>query len=177
MNRRTTVAVLVLALVASAVLRVRAAELSEIPADEAQRIAERLVKAAQSIQAPQVTIQADPSKASGLSFRKQGILIVPMQGLSPDLETDEVDQPNGKGFAYLFLSEEFVPVVNGTALSSDQVRTVKMEDKKGNRREIKCFLLSGRRLGEDDCYGLHHAFLTIHPSNLQASGTRIDTAQ
>ncbi|NOX55645.1 MAG: hypothetical protein GXP27_14645 [Planctomycetes bacterium] len=127
--------------------------LEPIEPDDAQEIAQVLVEAAQGIKNPPLKIDADPNNAFGLKYENDGIMIVPIKGLSEDMpeeRTKDTESEKGLGFALLFFSEKFAPLVGGKPVDSKRVAILKVTDDDGNERQIKCLLLSARKIFEDD---------------------------
>ncbi len=117
---------------------------------KAQRAAELLVEKAAEIKSPQVEIKADVTKAIGLRFRRDGILVAPQRGLQEEGEHPEVKSEQGEALGYLFMSAAFSPVVKGKRVPPDKLRTLKVVDNSGNEHTVACFLLAVRQAGEDD---------------------------
>ena len=128
----------------------RAQEFEEIDSEDAQRIAKQLSEQAAKIEKPQVKIDADPQNAFGLRFRKDGILIVPRKGLKEEGIPEGAKTETGAGFAFLFMTERFSPIVDGQNVDESKLRTVKLTDNQGNERTIKCLLLASRQISEDE---------------------------
>ena len=123
-----------------------------LDSEKAQRVAELLAPKATLIEAPQVKIEADPSQAAGLTFKNEGILVVPKKGLKEKEKEDNaaVNTKQGAGFAYLFMSQAFCPVVEGKPAKADVLRTVRVVDGRGNERTVTCLLLAVRRIDDED---------------------------
>jgi hypothetical protein len=129
---------------------VLAQNLEELDPERAQRVAEMLVAKAGQIESPQVDLQVDVAKASGMKVRDDGLLVVPQKGLSEMGDNTEVESEQGAPLAYLFMSEGFCPVVEGTQVAQSKLRILAVTDKQGVQRKAKCFLLAVRKVSDDD---------------------------
>jgi hypothetical protein len=127
-----------------------AQRLKEIEPYKAQQIAVKLVAQTQDLDSPQVKLSGDVSKATGLTISSDGMLAVPQKGLKEGEEMPDVRTEQGAPLAYLFMSENFHPVVAGQPLDADKVRTVTVTDDDGEERKITCLLLAVRMVGQDD---------------------------
>ena len=119
---------------------------------KAQRAAEMLTEKTAKIESPQVEIEADPSQAVGLEFKKEGILAIPQKGLDESAKEENSDarSEQGAGLAYLFMTSAFSPVIDGKPVKAEKLRTVKIADRQGNERTVTCLLLAARRISEED---------------------------
>lgn len=126
--------------------------LETLDSERAQRVAELLVQKAALIESPQVKIEAEPSRAAGLTFKQEGILVVPKNALKEEdkQENADVDTERGAGLAYLFMTQAFCPVVEGRPAKADGLRTVKVVDRQGTERTVTCLLLAVRRITDED---------------------------
>jgi hypothetical protein len=125
-------------------------EMTEFDSERVQRVAELLIEKAAGIKSPQVKIEPDVAKAAGLRFRNDGIVIVPQKGLSEDAENADVDTERGAALGYLFMSSGFGPVVDGKRSEAEKLRTMKVVDNQGDEDTVRCFLLTVRRIHEED---------------------------
>jgi hypothetical protein len=146
----TTVRVILALGIAVSATQVLAQDLEELDPERAQRVAEMLVAKAGQIESPQVDLQVDVAKASGLKLRDDGLLVVPQKGISETDENTDVDSEQGAALAYLFMSEGFCPVKGGTQVTESKLRILAVTDKQGVQRSVKCFLLAVRQLTDDD---------------------------
>lgn len=127
-----------------------AQNLTELDAQRSQRVAGMLMEKAAEIKSPQVKIETDTAKAVGVRYGRDGVLVVPRKGLDEQKEYPEVRTEQGAGLAYLFLSSAFSPVIDGTRVKPERLRTVNVVDNQGTERAVACLLLAVRQIGEDD---------------------------
>ena len=119
---------------------------------KAQRAAEMLTEKTVKLESLQVKIEADPSKAVGLEFKKEGILAIPQKGLDESEKDENSDSrtEQGAGLAYLFMTSAFSLVIDGKPAEAEKLRAVKIADRQGNVRTVTCLLLAARRISEED---------------------------
>jgi hypothetical protein len=85
-------------------------------------------------------------------LKKEGILVVPKKGLKEEErdENTDVTSEQGAGFAHLFMTSAFCPVVENAPAKADALRTVKVVDRQGTERTVTCLLLAARRVTDED---------------------------
>lgn len=127
----------------------RAQSLQTIQPDQARKVAEVLLPETVNLADLQVAIQGDASKARGIRIDSDGILIVPQKGINEETEDPDVDTAKGAALAYLFMTEKFAPLVDGTMADDKELRHITVIDDDGASRKIKVFLLAARRLPDD----------------------------
>ena len=127
-----------------------AQEVQPIAAEQLQRIATRLSEEVADIDDPQIEIQPDVAQAVGLKIREDGVVCLPHSGLSEETIEENAHSESGTALAYLFMSENFVPLLDGQPIEESQLRIITLTTDQGTERNIKCFLLSARQVAEDD---------------------------
>lgn len=127
----------------------RAQSLQTIEPDQARKVAEVLLRETGNLAEPQIALQGDTSGARGIRIGSDGILIVPQKGISEQKEDPDVDTAKGAALAYLFMTEKFAPLIDGTMADDAELRHISVIDDDGVNRKIKVFLLAARRLSDD----------------------------
>ena len=126
--------------------------LERMDSQKARDIAELLAEKAAQIEAPQVRVKADPSRAVGLTHKQDGILVIPKKGLDENEKNgnNDVTTQQGAGMGLLFMTSAFCPIVDGKPASADMLRTLKVVDRQGQERTVTCLLLAVRQMPEDN---------------------------
>ncbi len=126
------------------------AELETIDSETARQVAEQFSKQVQKFKKPQVKIKPDPSKANGVHKPNEaGVLIVPQKDLAEDKLRDAAKSKAGAGVAFLFMYR-LVPVVDGTGVSKEKMRSVTHTNENGDKIAINCLILAIRQVSDKD---------------------------
>jgi hypothetical protein len=97
-----------------------------------------------------VKVEPDPGKANGVHKPEEvGVLIVPQKGLTEDKLRDAAKAEAGAGVAFLF-TYRLVPVVNGTAVAKEKMRSVTFTNDNGDKIEIHCLILAVRHVSDKE---------------------------
>jgi hypothetical protein len=125
--------------------------LRPIPAEDARKVSAKLVAAAEKIEQPVISVEADATKANGVHVPDTlGVLIAPQTDLR---ESEELAaafrREKGAAVGVLFLYR-LIPIVNDTRIAHDDLHAVEITDDEGVEHVVRVLLLSVRHLGEDD---------------------------
>jgi hypothetical protein len=127
--------------------------LEEMDADTAKEYGGMIAQLfAKSLKNPQVKIEGDVDKATGLVnlTTREGIIAIPVKNFKEDRENKAVETDTGMGFCYLFMSQSFNPLIDGKPIDVKKLRTVKFSDPDGNERSATCLLCSIKHVDGDD---------------------------
>jgi hypothetical protein len=127
--------------------------LEEMDADTAKEYGGMIAQLfAKSLKNPQVKIEGDVDKATGLVnvTTREGIIAIPIKNFKEDRENKAVETDTGLGFCYLFMSQTYNPLIDGKPIDVKKLRTVKFSDPDGNERMATCLLCSIKHVDGDD---------------------------
>ena len=126
------------------------AELETIDSETAKQVAEQFSEQVQKFKKPQVKVEPDPSKANGVHKPEEAaVLIVPQKDLTEDKLRDAAKSKAGAGVAFLF-TYRLVPVVNGTGVAIEKMRSVTYTNDNGDQTAIHCLILAVRQVSDKD---------------------------
>lgn len=124
--------------------------LRPVPKADAQRIGAMLANLANNFRRPQVRIGADPSKSVGVIVPEHGgILLIPQRGMREDRPSDMAAK-NGGPLGMFFSSPRLLPKVDGKLVRPEDLHSVVIVKKGGEKERVNCLLLSVKKLSDED---------------------------
>jgi hypothetical protein len=119
-----------------------------------QTFAQFLNEAAGQIEKPQVKVDGDIEKATGVHREQIGLIIVPQKDLAPDNIPEGVNTETGAALGHLFMSNGFAPLVDGKPLDASKMRTLEIAGQDGTPQKISYLALAARHT-DDDAWHLY----------------------
>jgi len=157
--------------------------LEEMDADTAKEYGGMIAQLfAKSLKNPQVKIEGDVDKATGLVnlTTREGIIAIPVKNFKEDRENKAVETETGMGICYLFMSQTYNPLIDGKPVDVKKLRQVKFSDPDGNERAATCLLCTVKHVDGDDwqlyVYGSEKAPLIKSPFGEASDAPKADLA-
>ena len=119
----------------------------------AQAFAQALVEAADKVEKPQVKVNADVEKACGVHLDQVGLIIVPQKDMTP--ENEGVNSDPGAPVGHLFMSDVFLPIIDGKAVDPAKIRQITFSGQDGNEHKVNYLILAARHTTDDDVWHLY----------------------
>jgi hypothetical protein len=101
------------------------------------------------VEKPQVKIEGEIEKATGVHREQIGLILVPQKDLKPEDIPDAVNSDPGAPMAHLFMSLGFTPVIDGKPLDQAKLRTLKFTGQDGNEQTVSYLALAARHTDDD----------------------------
>jgi hypothetical protein len=117
-----------------------------------QAFGQFLTEVAEKIESPQVKIEGDIEKSTGVHQENIGVIVVPQKGLAGIPESVSADP--GAPLAHLFMSPGFTPVIDGKPLEASKLRTLAFTGQDGSEQKVSYLALTVRRT-DDQVYHLY----------------------
>jgi hypothetical protein len=118
----------------------------------AQAFAQFLTEVAEKIENPQVKIEGDVEKSTGVHLEQIGVILVPQKGLAGI--PDAVNSDPGAPLGHLFMSLGFTPVIDGKPIEQSKLRTLTFTGQDGSEQKVSYLALTARRT-DDQVYHLY----------------------
>ncbi len=124
-----------------------AEDLEILDSQIASAFAQALNDATAKIEKPQVKIDADIDKATGVHKEQTGILLVPQKDITP--ENEAVNSDPGAPLAHMFMSMNFTPIIDGKPVDPSKLRTLTFQGQDGNDHKAYYLALAARHTDDD----------------------------
>jgi hypothetical protein len=101
------------------------------------------------VEKPQVKIEGEIEKATGVHREQIGLILVPQKDLKPEEIPDSVNSDPGAPMGHLFMSLGFTPMVDGKPLDQAKLRTLKFTGQDGAEQTVSYLALAARHTDDD----------------------------
>jgi hypothetical protein len=126
-----------------------AEDLEQLDEQIAQAFAQVLNEEAGKVEKPQVKIEGEIEKSTGVHREQVGLIIVPQKDLKAEDIPEAVNSDPGAPLGHLFMSMGFTPVIDGKPVEASKLRTLKITDQNGNEQQVSYLALAARHTDDD----------------------------